>query len=215
MLLAVSGLLVLGLALSLCIRWHVTESTASRCYALDDAPPRPVAIVLGAKVIGDRPSNILEDRLEAALALYRSGRCEKLLLSGAHHREDYDEVGVMRRWLQARGVAPDDLYLDHAGLRTFDSMMRAKEIFGAQDVLVVSQGFHVPRAVYIGRALGMDAVGVTAPAGYVYPSSVVRYNGAREYLAQVRAWLDLHVLPTEPKFLGDPISLESSGRVTH
>lgn len=209
------ALLVVGLGLSVGIREHIIRSTAKHCYALQDAPARPVAIVLGARVHGDRPSNLLEDRLRAALELYRSGRCEKLLLSGAHHRDDYDEVGVMRQWLQDRGVEPDDLYLDHAGLRTFDSMVRARQIFGAEEVLVVSQGFHVPRAVYLGRASGLDAIGVAAPDGYRYPSSLVWRNATREHLAQVRAWLDLHVLSTQPRFLGDPIDLSRSGRRTH
>lgn len=215
MLLGALGLLGLGLMLVAGIRSHILDATATRRVTVETAPHRPVALVLGAKVWGDRPSDILEDRLRAALELYESGRCDKLLLSGAHDRDDYDEVGAMRRWLQERGVPPDDLYLDHAGLRTFDSMARARTIFGVEELLVVSQEFHIPRAVYIGEQLGLDVVGVAAPAGYDYPAWLHRHNDVREHLAQTRAWLDLHVLPTEPKFGGEPIDLAASGRVTH
>ncbi len=213
-LLAALALLIAG-SLTMLIRRHILSSTAPHIYALETVPHRPVALVLGAKVWGDRPSHMLEDRLAAALALYEAGRCDKLLLSGAHHRDDYDEVGVMRRWLEERGVPADDLYLDHAGLRTFDSMVRAKQVFGAEQVIVISQDFHVPRAIYIGRTIGLDAIGVAAPAGYVYPRALHRRNALRERVAQARAWLDIHVLATKPKFAGPPIDLDASGRATH
>ena len=212
---AALALALLGLASPMLIRWHIQRTTAAHCTSLEAAPARRVAIVLGAKIRGDRPSHMLEDRLQTALALYESGRCEKIILSGAHHRDDYDEVGVMRRWLEDRGVPPDDLYLDHAGLRTLDSMVRAKTIFGVDEALVVSQAFHVPRAVYIGRHVGLDVVGVSAPAGYRYPRALERKNAIRERLAQVKAWLDLEVLGTEPKFAGPPIDLDGPGRATH
>lgn len=211
-LLLLSGLLA---SLPMLIRRHILDSTASRIYTLDTVPEREVALVLGAKIWGDQPSHMLEDRLAAALALYQSGRCEKLILSGAHHREDYDEVGVMRRWLEARGVSPDDIYLDHAGLRTLDSMVRAKQVFGVDELIVVSQDFHVPRAVYLAGSVGLDAIAVAAPARYDYPALLVRRNALRERVASTRAWLDVHVLRTKPKFAGDPIDLALSGRATH
>lgn len=210
-----AALALLGLVLPMLIRWHIERSTAAHRYALDEAPSRPVAIVLGAKIWGDRPSHMLEDRLRTALALYESGRCEKILLSGAHDRDDYDEVGVMRSWLESRGVAPDDLYLDHAGLRTFDSMVRARQIFGVEQAIVISQAFHVPRAVYIGRRVGLEVIGVAAPPGYRYSRALQRKNATRERLAGVRAWLDLNVLGTRPKFAGEPVDLDAPGRATH
>lgn len=210
-----AALLAMCLLLTTAIRRHLLHATASYQHTLDSAPARPVAIVLGAKVWGDRPSHMLEDRLRAALVLYQTGRCDKLLLSGAHHHDDYDEVGVMRRWLEDHGVPGDDLFLDHAGLRTLDSMVRAKQVFGVEQALVVSQDFHVPRAVYLGRSIGLDVIGVAAPAGFRYPAAVHRHNAVRERLAQTRAWLDVHVLGTRPRFGGEPIDLRGSGRVTH
>lgn len=158
---------------------------------------------------------MLEDRLRAALTLYESGRCDKLLLSGAHHLDNYDEVTVLRQWMQDHGVPPEDIYLDHAGLRTFDSMVRAKQVFGAEQVIVVSQGFHVPRAVYLGRSVGLDTIGVAAPAGYNYSLALRQRNAVRERIAQTRAWLDLRVLGTRPKFGGERIDLAASGIATH
>lgn len=213
-----AALLLLGIVLvsaPMLIRHHILSSTAASIYTLDAVPEHEVALVLGAKIWGDQPSHMLEDRLAAALALYESGRCKKLILSGAHHLDDYDEVGVMRRWLEARGVSPDDLYLDHAGLRTLDSMVRAKQVFGVDALIVVSQDFHVPRAIYLARSVGLDAVGVAAPARYDYPDALLRRNALRERVALARAWLDVHVLATKPKFGGEPIDLARSGRATH
>lgn len=193
----------------------VIRTSQPHIAALRDAPARPVVLVLGARVDDGQPCDMLEDRLTAALELYRTRRGEKILLSGAHHRRNYDEVGVMRRWLEARGVPPVDIYLDHAGLRTFDSLVRAKEIFGVESALVVSQDFHVPRAVYVGREIGLDVVGVPAPPQYRYSRGVRARNEARERAARVAAWLDLHVLGTRPRHLGDPIDLDAPGTRTH
>lgn len=194
---------------------RIERFSAPHLLDLEHAPPRPVALVLGAHVRRDGPSDMLEDRLATALELYRSGRCESIILSGAHHRHDHDEVSVMRRWMEARGVDPDDLFLDHAGLRTFDSMVRAREVFGAERILVVTQRYHLPRAVYIARHVGLDAVGVAAPPGHRYSRSLKARNQTRERAAQLFALLDLHVLGTEPRHLGPPIDLSSPGRTTH
>jgi len=199
---------IIGLVLlALGGRWHIYTRTAAHRTAADAAPHRPVAIVLGAAIRGDDPSDMLEDRLVTALTLYENGQCDKLLLSGAHHREDHNEVGVMSNWLQDRGVPEQDIVLDHAGLRTLDSMVRAKKIFGADKVLVVTQAFHLPRAVYLGQSAGLEVTGVAAPARYDYPASVMRANRAREFAAQGRALLDLWVLGTQPKFMGPRLSL--------
>ena len=211
----VAVLLGLGLVAAIAIPRHIVRASAPDLVELDAAPARPVAIVLGAKIWGDQPSHMLEDRLAAALAVYESGRCEKILLTGAHRSDDDDEVGVMRRWLEARGVAPDDLYLDHAGFRTLDSMVRAKTIFGVERALVISQDFHLARAVYLGRHAGLELVGGAAPAGHRYPAALHWRNDLRERAARVRAWLDLHVLDTQPRFAGPPVDMRRSGRATH
>lgn len=171
------------------------RTTRSDRMSVADAPARPVALVLGARVWGDRPSHMLEDRLAAALELYQSGRCEQVLLTGGP-----DEVEVMRAWLVARGVASEHLLLDGAGLRTFDSMARAAAMLEGEQrsVLVVTQDFHLPRSVYLARELGLDAVGVVAQANYRYPITLRQKNASRERVAQIVAWLDLRVLGTQP-----------------
>lgn len=177
----------------LCLRCHILRSTQAERVSLSQAPTRPLALVLGAKVWGERPSHMLEDRLSAALELYRSARCESILLTGGP-----DEVVVMQAWLEARGVPRTALLLDGSGLRTFDSMARASRLLDERRVLVVTQDFHLPRAVYLARELGLEPVGVVAPANYRYPAVLKQKNRSRERLARVRAWLDLRVLETRP-----------------
>ena len=128
-----------------------------------NAPSAEVAIVLGAKVWpGGAPSSMLEDRLRTGIELYRPGRVDKLLLSGDHGQSTYDEVNAMRQFVLYRGVPPEDVFMDHAGFSTYDTMYRARDVFQVRDALVVTQGFHLERAVYTARALGMDATGVAA-----------------------------------------------------
>lgn len=202
-----AALLALGLAVPVLARWHITASTAAHRIAIEHAPRLPVAIVLGAAIPNNKPSNMLEDRLAAAAELYHTGRCKKILVSGAHHRVDHNEVAVMARWLEQHGVPPEAIAKDHAGLRTLDSMVRAKQVFGVHEALVVTQAFHLPRAVYLGQHAGLDITGVAAPELYVYPAPVMWKHEAREFVAQSKALLDLWVLGTEPKFIGPRIHI--------
>lgn len=156
--------------------------------SLDAIPPdRDTVIVLGAGVWRDGPSPVLEDRLATALTLQRRGVAPRLLLTGDHHTAAYDEPGAMRRWLLERDVPDAALVLDHAGLDTYSSMVRARDVFGARRVVVVTQRFHLPRALYLARGLGLDAVGIEA--------AEVRYHEnpmhvARELLSRPVSFLD-------------------------
>ena len=195
-------MVTLCLLTSLGIRWHIQHTTRDARHGLAEAPSElGVALILGAKIWGDRPSHLLEDRLAAGLELYESGRCDQLLVSGAA-----DEVEVMRAWLSTRGVPEEAILVDPAGLRTLDSMARARDSLTAeQSVVVVTQAFHLPRAVYLARHHGLDAQGVAAPAGYNYSAGLEWRNAAREHLAQARAWLDIHLLATGPHDPDTPI----------
>lgn len=177
-----------------------------------DAPNADVAIVLGAKVWpSGTPSNMLQDRLLTGIELYRQGKVGKLLLSGDHGRVSYDEVNAMRAFVLDRGVPPEDVFTDHAGFSTYDTMYRARDVFQVRDALVVTQGFHLDRAVYTARALGLEATGVPADL-HVYQNAD-RF-AARDWLARCKALLQLHVLHAQPRFLGPPIPISGDGRAT-
>lgn len=177
-----------------------------------DAPSAQVAIVLGARVgPGGRPSPMLADRLETGLELYRLGRVQKLLLSGDHGTVPYDEVNAMRAYVVGRGVPQEDVFTDHAGFSTFETMYRARDVFLVKDALVVTQEFHLSRAVYTARSLGLDATGVSADRRpYVGTDRLIM----REWLARCKAFLQLHILRSEPRFLGPEIPITGDGRAT-
>jgi SanA protein len=183
-------------------RKHIVEPTS-------DVPAKYTALVLGARVYsGGAMSAMLADRLQTAVTLYREGTVERFLLSGDHGRTDYDEVNAMKVFLLREGVPPADIFLDHAGFDTYDSVYRAKAVFGVTDVLVVTQRFHLPRAVYAARALGLDAHGVVADRQR-YAGEL--RNQLRESLARVKAVANV-LLGAKPTFLGNsiPITGDSS-----
>ncbi len=180
--------------------------------SVDQAPSAQVAIVLGASVGADgRPSPMLADRLQTGIELYESGKVRKLLLSGDHGTVPYDEVNAMRTYVMEHGVPPEDVFMDHAGFSTFETMYRARDVFVVEDALVVTQQFHLDRAVYTARALGLQVTGV--------PADLRPYRGLdrlriREWFARCKAVLQLHVLGSEPRFLGPAIPITGDGRAT-
>ncbi len=178
----------------------------------DDAPSAQVAIVLGARVgPGDRPSPMLADRLETGVQLYRLGKVRKLLLSGDHGDVSYDEVNAMRRYVLERGVPAEDVFMDHAGFSTFDTMYRARHVFRVTNALVVTQEFHLARAVYTGQALGLDAAGVSADRRPYAGTNRLRL---REWFARCKAFAQLHLLRSEPRALGPEIPITGDGTTT-
>lgn len=170
------------------------------------------AIVLGAYVGTDgRLCDMLADRVETAVELYRQGKVKKLLMSGDHGHASYDEVNSMRRYAQSRGVPARDIFMDHAGFSTYDSMYRARDIFRVDSAVIVTQNFHLPRAVYIARKLGIGAVGISADRHH-YPGSEI-YD-LREVPARVKAFGQVTV-NSKPRFLGGVIPVDGDGRATH
>lgn len=191
---------LLGVALVAPIGWlHLT--TAPDRYTLADAPERPVALVLGAGVTPEgEPTRLLERRLEAAAELYWSGRVEALLVSGDNSQEHYNETEVMFDYLVAAGVPAVKIARDYAGLSTWESCVRAREIFGVESATVVTQTFHLPRAVALCRTAGLEVVGVGDPA-WDDRAPAMLYGYAREVPASVKALFDMAVRP-KPTFLG-------------
>ncbi|MES1194113.1 MAG: ElyC/SanA/YdcF family protein [Solirubrobacterales bacterium] len=172
-------------------------------------PHAQAALVLGALVQPDgRPSAMLEDRIRAAAALYREGRVDKVLASGDHGRRDYDEVNAMRRELVRLGVPDEDVFTDHAGFATLDSVVRARKVFNVKSVTVVTQPFHLPRALWLARHAGLTASGFEAGAGNSY-SSKGTASSVREIFARTKAFGDV-LTGAQPKFLGPRIDIAGS-----
>lgn len=171
--------------------------TDDRIYTAATVPDAPVAIVLGAKVLPDgTPQAYLESRLQAAKTLYDTGKVRVILVSGDNGSVEYDEVTAMRTWLAQHGVPAEKVVADYAGFDTYDSCTRAARIFGVKKAIVVTQDFHVRRAVFLCSRAGIDTVGVTSPA----PDNDFRFQ-VREMPASLKAVMD-DLFEPDPKYLG-------------
>ena len=169
-------------------------------------------LVLGAGVKANgEPSHMLEDRLKVGVRLYEIGASPRLLMSGDHMRVDYDEVGAMKHYAVEAGVPSNVIFLDHAGLSTYESMWRAKEIFGAKKILIVTQGYHLYRAIYIAEALGMEAHGVAAD---LRPYRKIVLYKTREAAARVKDFFYVRSKP-QPTYLGEAVDLSGDGDSTN
>lgn len=192
----VAGLLVLAAD-----RWMEASTRGQVYHQAEAAPARKVAIVFGAMVYpSGELSAVLRERVDAAVDLYRAGKVRKLLMTGDNGRPEYDEVTAMKRYAVEEGVPPEDVIRDYAGFRTYDSCYRARDIFGVRDAILVTQAFHLPRALYTAGGLGIDAVGLEAEPGM--PPSTLRASRTREVLARAAAVIDVQVLRRKPRFLG-------------
>jgi vancomycin permeability regulator SanA len=183
-----------------CLSW-VRTSAAGRVYEVGTVPAAPIALVLGAQVNpGGDPSPFLAARLETARQLYQAGKVRAVLVSGDHASWDYDEPGAMMVWLVSHGVPVSRVVLDHAGFDTYDSCARARRIFGVRQAIVVTQDFHIDRAVALCRALGIDATGVGEDTVRRYRQTWLR-GEIREEFAAVKAAGDA-LSRRDPIFLG-------------
>ena len=206
--------LLLG-AVVLVINGHVKGAatdyllTAEEAAQLNDAD---CILVLGCGVRDNgEPSLMLRDRLDMGLALYEAGAAPKLLMSGDHSTTDYDEVNTMKDYVMDRGVTSDDVFMDHAGFSTYESMYRARDIFCARKIIIVSQDYHLYRAVYDARALGLDAYGVAAE-DINYLGQFMR--DLREILARNKDFFYCIWKP-EPTFLGETIPVSGDGDLSN
>lgn len=179
----------------------VDGAARDHVYDLAAVPSAPVVLVLGAQVDPDgTPSPFLAARLELARKLYDAGKARAVLVSGDHRRWEYDEPGAMRRWLVDRGVPEAKVVQDHAGFDTYDSCVRASRVFGVRQVIVVTQSFHIARAVALCRQVGLDAVGVGDDSVRRFGREW-RWGSFRERFAAVKAVYDV-VSRRDPVFLG-------------
>jgi SanA protein len=170
-------------------------------------------IVLGALVWDDgQPSSMLQDRLDTAYALYKAGKAPKILVSGDHSREEYDEVNGMRRYLEDKGVPTEAIFMDHAGFDTYSTMYRARGVFVVKTAIVVTQKYHLYRALFLADSMGIDAQGVDCER---YKSKYQLYYDAREIAARAKDFFTALVFKPQPKYLGDEMPISGSGVVTH
>ncbi|MEV0155120.1 ElyC/SanA/YdcF family protein [Micromonospora sp. NPDC050686] len=190
LLVAAVGVVLAGVLTGASVMW-VRSGAAGHTFTVEDVPEAPVALVLGAQVDpGGQPSAFLAARLEIARQLLVAGKVHAVLVSGDHMDWGYDEPGAMRRWLVDRGVPERKVVLDHAGFDTYDSCARANRVFGVRKAIVVTQSFHLARAVTLCRALGVEADGVGDETAKRFPL-LWRRGVVREYGAGVKAAWDV------------------------
>jgi SanA protein len=174
-------------------------------------PNSYTCLILGAKVYkSGYPSVMLADRLKKGVELYKKGKVKRFLLSGDHGQKKYDEVNSMRKFLQKQGIPGNDIFLDHAGFNTYNSVARAKHIFEVSDVIIVTQKYHLSRAIFLARSLGLNAFGCVADKN-IYPK--MRKYKRREYLASFKAIFEAIFHP-QPKYLGSIIPITGSSKLS-
>lgn len=168
-------------------------------------------LVLGCKAYEDRPSMMLENRLLKSIEVYNKLNI-KILLSGDHSKKNYDEVNIMKDYLLSKNINSKDIFLDHAGLSTYDSIYRAKYVFNAKRIIIVTQNYHLPRALYLANKLGLDALGIIADD--IPYKGIMLKNELREILSRDKNFFKA-ILKPESKYVGENISLEGDGNVTN
>lgn len=203
--------LVLATALSLwAINSYILKNTESHIVEnVQSAEKAYTAIVLGSLVFGDdRISQTVAFRCDKAIELYKAKKITRILVSGDHGQKDYDEVNAMKNYLVKMGIPEKDIFMDHAGFNTYDTMIRAKKVFEVNDAIIVSQDFHLARSLYIAQHAGLNAQAIAAKdSKYLNLKWITR----REQLARVKSFLEV-LINRDPKFLGEviPITGKSS-----
>lgn len=206
--------LIIIILMFLTINTYVKQSTKKQIIEnkeYSDLENIDCILVLGAGIWGDKPSPMLEDRLLQAIELYKDNVSAKIIMSGDHGRVDYDEVNIMKNFAIEKGVPSEAIFMDHAGFSSYESIYRAKEIFGTKKIVIVTQKYHLYRALYIANKLDVEAYGVGSdPRKYVGAT----YRELREILARNKDFVKCIFKP-EPTYLGDTIPVSGSGDVTN
>ena len=205
----VGGITVLG------INSYVKKNAADQIITPEEAAELTDAdciLVLGCYVYDSgRPSDMLADRLRRGIQLYQAGVAPKLLMSGDHGQKDYNEVKAMKLKAMEAGIPSEDVFMDHAGFSTYESIYRARDVFAADKVIVVTQEYHLYRALYIAEQLGVEAYGVSSDLN-TYGGQSMR--DAREVLARCKDWV-MCIFKPEPTYLGEAIPVSGNGDLTN
>lgn len=209
------GLAILGIITLFSLNAMVKSTTKENIISVEEAAALEdvdCILVLGCGVHDDgRPSDMLHDRLRRSVELYEAGAAKKLLMSGDHGRAGYDEVDAMKSFAVEAGIPSEDVFMDHAGFSTYESMVRAKEVFQARKIIIVTQEYHLYRAMYIGQQLGMEVYGVSSNYRN-YRNQ--RDMNTREVLARVKDVFSCIFWP-EPTYLGETIPVWGNGNLTN
>lgn len=198
---------------ALCVNSYIKSAGKSRIYTVDSIGGEyDCIIILGCGVKDDgRPSDMLYDRIITGVELYKKGIAPRILMSGDHGRTDYDEVGTMKKYAVDMGVPEDAVFCDHAGFSTYESMVRANKVFDIENAVVVTQSYHLYRALYDAKSFGIDAYGVSADVRHYLGQT---NRNIREIIARNKDFL-FCVFKPDPKYLGDKIDITGSGSVTN
>lgn len=193
-------------------RIYTFDRIKNECELFDNHRDYDCIIVLGASVKPDgNPSDMLEDRIITGDLVYNLGITDRIIMSGDHGEQYYNEVQAMKNYAISEGIPSEDIFMDHAGFSTYESIYRAKEIFGANKIIIVTQEYHLYRALYIADRLGVDAIGVSANRQTYYGQWK---RDIREFAANIKAF-GMCIYKPEPTYLGDRIDLTGSGDVTN
>ncbi|HOB81356.1 MAG TPA: ElyC/SanA/YdcF family protein [Peptococcaceae bacterium] len=202
-----------ALAGVLFINSYVQSVGIKRIVTVEEAPEADAILILGARVYANgHVSLMLKDRLNVGYELYQQGKAGKILLSGDHGQKHYDEVNTMKEYLRGKDLPAEDLFLDHAGFSTYESIYRARDIFQVQKLIIVTQKYHLMRALFIARELGLDAYGVAADR-HIYHGVMLK-NELREIAARNKDFLLAKFFQPKPTYLGEVIPISGDGRVT-
>ena len=205
---------IAGLLILIGINIHVKSTVKDRIVESDGISDKEFdcIMVLGCQVKeGGEPSNMLRDRLQRGVEVYQYGASEKLLMSGDHGRTDYNEVETMKQYAIDEGIDSENVFMDHAGFSTYESISRAKEVFGVKRMVIITQEYHLYRALYIAEKLGIEAYGVASDY-HIYAGQSMR--DLREVLARAKDFVTTIIKP-EPTYLGDFIDIYGDGNVTN
>lgn len=207
-------IVLISIIITIIINYYIINTSKKRILKEEDYSKLnniDCILILGAGIWGDKPSPMLQDRLDEGIKLYKKGLSSKIIMSGDHGKEEYDEVNVMKSYAIEKGVPSKDIFMDHAGFSTYESVYRSKEIFEVKKMIIVTQKYHLYRALYIADRLDINAYGVN--------SNPKKYSGqifreVREIIARNKDFIYTIIKP-KPTYLGESINVSGSGDITN
>ena len=209
----ISIIILIFLILMITINFYTIKSTKSKIKNAEEIKEKDIdcILILGAGIWGNRPSYMLEDRLLEGANLYNKKIAPKIIVSGDHGKEEYNEVKVMKDFLIEKGIPSNNIFMDHAGFSSYDSIYRAKDIFKVKKLVIVTQKYHLYRSLYIAQKLQLKAYGIKADRRKYRKQT---YRELREIFARNKDFLKC-ILKPKPKYLGEEIPITGNGNVTN